>query len=124
MNHWRRRLITTVLVLALSTTISIVIVGRASPALAGFNGQQLDAVTNSAWSVEVKGSNQDGVPQDVCFSLPGVDNPINGWWWVGRVVLIFYASSDCSGNDITARSLVVPQVQFGSDYTVVDIRPQ
>ncbi|SEL29248.1 hypothetical protein [Streptacidiphilus jiangxiensis] len=63
------------------------------------NNQMIEFFDNEhiANSVKVSGYNQGGMLVSNCWSTPGWDTQLNGWWWNGSVGIETYSSSNCGG---------------------------
>jgi hypothetical protein len=86
----------------------------------GTNGQQLE-VRTLAFSVKIKGTNQNGQTVTHCFNTPNYDTELTGWWWKGTITIWSYDSGGCRIllNEMTR---YVP-TSFSGEYYPIQVTP-
>ncbi|MFE4311359.1 hypothetical protein [Streptomyces sp. NPDC056891] len=97
------------------------VLGSAGQSFAASNGQQIHFHDSSGlvYSIRVQGYNQNGDAASGCFSTPGKDTWVGGWWWKGEVNVTFYKGSSCSfATYFGETNAWVPTSQSG-DWTTV-----
>ncbi|MGW2304763.1 hypothetical protein [Streptomyces sp. NPDC001809] len=97
------------------------VLGSAAPSSAASNGQQIHFHDSSTvvHSIRIQGYNQNGASVSGCFTTPGRDTWIAGWWWKGEASVTFYRNNSCSFATYYGDETVwVPTAQSG-DWTTV-----
>jgi hypothetical protein len=86
-------------------------------AVAGTNGQQIEAETLYGNSIEICGHNQNNANVCAWANTPYYYNDLNGYWWKGGITVQWWSGPNRTGSTSGA-CFVVPTSQASNYYVI------